>query len=170
MRKFIISLAAAGAALVVASPAAAQYYPQAQQGYGYNGGYGAQPYGNAYGYNGYNGYGQVQALQARIDRLQNQIRYMGGRGNSARGLREESRSLERRLHKASRNGLNPYEMNDIQRRVARLEQRLQYAGNRYGRGGYGNGYNGYNNGQGYDRDRDGRDDRYENDRGYDRDD
>ena len=41
----------------------------------------------------------------------------------------------------------------------------------YGRYGYNNGYNGYGNNGGYsDRDRDGRDDRYENDRGYDHDD
>jgi hypothetical protein len=175
MRKFVISLAAAGAALVVASPAAAQYYPQQQQGYGYSGGYGAQPYGNGYGYNGYgyNGYGQVRALQARIDALQNRIRYAGVRGRSAERLREESRSIEWRLRNASRNGLNPYEMNDIQQRVARLEQRLNYAmASRNGRYGYGNGYNGYNgyNGQGYYGDRGDHGDRDDDDRGHDRDD
>jgi hypothetical protein len=42
---------------------------------------------------------------------------------------------------AARNGLNPYEANDIQRRIARLEQRVNYAmSSRYGR--YGNAYNG----------------------------
>ena len=41
MRKIVLSLAAAGAALLAASPAAAQYYPQPQPA----------PYGNAYGYN-----------------------------------------------------------------------------------------------------------------------
>jgi len=40
-------------------------------------------------------------------------------------------------------------------------------GNRYGNYGYNN-YNSYNNGY-YDRDRDGRDDRYEDDHGYRRD-
>jgi len=175
MRKFVISLAAAGAALVVASPAAAQYYPQ-QQPYGY----GAQPYGyNGYGYNGYghNNYGQVRALQARIDRVQNQIRYIGGRGHSAERLREESRSIEHRLRVAARNGLNPYEANDIQNRIARLEQRINYAmasrNGRYGYTGYNNysGYNGYNNNQGYygDRDRD-RDRDHDYDRDDDRDD
>jgi hypothetical protein len=164
MRKFVICLAVAGAALVVASPAAAQYYPQ-QQPYGY----GAQPYGNGYGYNGYgyNNYGQVRALQARIDRVQNQLRYVGGRGNSAERLREESRNIEHRLRNASRNGLNPYEANDIQNRIARLEQRVNYAmasrNGRYGYTGYNNnnGYKAYNNSQGYYRDRD---------RDYDRDD
>ena len=178
MRKFVISLAAAaGAALVAASPAAAQYYPQQQQGYGYGAqpyGYGAQPYGNGYGYNGgYNNFGQVRALQARIDALQNQIRYMGGR-NGGRGLREESRNIERSLRQASRNGLNPYEANAIQQRIARLEQRLHYAmASRNGRYGYGNGYNGYN-GQGYYGDRGDHHgdhgDRDDDDRGHDRDD
>ena len=171
MRNFGISLGVVGAALIVGSPAAAQYYPQQQYGYG------QQPYGynGGYGYNGFNnGYVQVHALQARIDALQNQIRYMGphngGRGKSAKGLREESRNLERRLHNASRNGLNPYEMNDISQRIARLEQRLQYSGgNRYGRAGY----NSYDNGQGYYGDRGehhGDRDRDDHDRGYDRDD
>jgi hypothetical protein len=148
MRKFVISLAAAGAALVVASPAAAQYYPQPSYGYGY-------------GFN--NGYGQVRALQQRIDALQYRLRYIGDRGHRAERLREESRNIERRLHYAARNGLNPYEANDIANRIARLEQRVSYAMQRgYGRYGY-TGYNGYNGGYYGDRDRD-------DDHDYDRDD
>jgi len=178
MRKFVISLAAAGAALVVASPAAAQYYPQQQYGYG------QQPYGynGGYGYNGFNnGYGQVRALQARIDAVQNRIRYMGVRGKSAQRLRDESRSIERRLRSAQYNGLNPYEANDIQRRIARLEQRVNYAMQRgygrYGNAGYGNGYTGYNGGAYHqygdrddDRDYDRGHDRDDDHQGYDRDD
>lgn len=166
MRKFLISLAAAGAALAVASPAAAQYYPAPQAyGYGYNG-------------YGYGNYGQVRALQARIDAVQYQIRRLDRRDvirdGSADRLRQESNRIEHRLHQAARyGGLNPYEANDISNRIARLEQRVQWAAaNRYGRYGYNGayGYNGYN-GYGYaDRDRDGRDDRYENDHGWDHDD
>jgi hypothetical protein len=155
----MISLAAAGAALVVATPAAAQFYPQPQP-YG-------QPYGNAYGYNNY---GQVRALQVRVDAIQRQINQLDRRGvirdRSADRLRHEANKLERRLRSLGRNGLNPYEANDIQVRLARLEQQVRYSlANRYGRNGYNN--NGYT---GYDRDRDGRDDRYEDDHGYDRDD
>jgi hypothetical protein len=154
MRKLMMSLAAAGTALAFATPAAAQYYPQ-QQPYGYGNGY------------GYNNYGQVRALQARIDAVQNQIRWLDRRNfvrdGSADRLREEARNIERRLRQASRFGLNPYEANDIQRRIAMLEQRVQYAS----AGRYGRGY-GYNNdrGNGYygDRDRD------RDDRGDDRDD
>ena len=70
MRKIVLSIAAAGAALIAASPAAAQYFPQPQP-YGY----GAQPYGYGNGYNnGYQGnWGQVRALQARIQRVEWQI-------------------------------------------------------------------------------------------------
>jgi opacity protein-like surface antigen len=150
MVKFVIALAAAGTALAFATPAAAQYYPQPQP-YGYNG-------YNQYGYNGYgnNNFGQVRALQVRIDALQNQIRRLDRRDairdGSADRLREESRNIEQRLHRAERYGLNGYEANDIQARIARLEQRVQYAlASRYGR--YGNGYNGYGH-DGYDRDGD----------------
>lgn len=141
MRKVLISLAAAGTALAFATPASAQYYP-APQGYGY-GGY------------GYNNFGQVRALQARIDSVQYQIRQLDRRNvirdGSADRLREESRNIERRLHSAERYGLNPYEANDIQARIARLEQRVQFAmANRYGRYGY-NGSHGYS-GYGHDRD------------------
>ena len=155
MRKLVLSLAAAGAALAVASPASAQYYG-GQQPYGYG-----QGYGQGYGYNGYgyNNYGQVRALEARINAVQSQINRMGryGRMRGTDRLREESRQIERRLHQASRSGLNPYEANDIQMRIARLEQRVQYASaSRYG--SYGRGYNGYGyNGAyqgGHDRDRD----------------
>lgn len=164
MRKVLISLAAAGAALAVASPASAQYY---QQPY-----YGAQPYAYGNGYNGYGhgGYGQVQALQARIDRVQWQMkrldRYNAMRDDRADRLKSEAQQIEHRLQRAARyGGLNPYEANDISNRISRLEQRVQYAStNRYGRYGYNNGS------YGYDRDRDGRDDRYENDRGWDHDD
>src|SRR3954447_12521485 len=100
MRKLLISLAAAGAALVVASPASAQYYGGQQygQGYGYNG------YNNGYG----NNYGSVRALQARIDAVQWQIkrldRYNGIGDRQADQLRAESRGIERRLHQAGRYG------------------------------------------------------------------
>ena len=157
MRKFVISLAAATAALAVASPAAAQYYPQAQP-YGYNG------YNGYNGY-GYNGYGQVRALQQRIDVLQNRLRHVGVRGKSAQRLREESRSLERRLHYAARNGLNPYEVNDIANRITRLEQRVAYTTQR-GQGRYA-GYNRYDH-NGYDGYY--RDDDHDYDRGHHRDD
>jgi hypothetical protein len=157
MRKFVLSLVAAGAALAAASPAAAQNYPapvQAPYGYGYN------------GYNGYNGYGynnwgQVRSLQARVDNVERQINRLDRRDRigdrSADRLRDEANRIENRLHERARGGLNPYEARDIEVRIARLEHRVQFAmSDRYGRYGA----NGYNTGF-VDRDRDGRDDRWE---------
>ena len=102
MRKIVLSIAAAGAALIAASPAAAQYYPQPQP-YGYG-----QPYGG-YGYsNGFqNNWGQVRALQARIDRVEWQInrldRYNRIGDGSAERLRYEANRIEQRLRYSARN-------------------------------------------------------------------
>jgi TolA-binding protein len=152
MRKVLISLAVAASALAVVAPASAQYYPQQQPGYGY----------------GNNNYGQVRRLQVRIDQIQRQIERLDQRrilsNREARDLRDESRSVERRLRDASRRGLNPREGYDIERRIARLEQHVRYEANDRNRSAR-NGYNGYDGQYAYDRDRDGRDDRYEDDRG-----
>lgn len=72
------------------------------------------------------------------------------------------------MRRASFNGLSFRERQAIEYRIARLEQRVRrdvYDGNRYGS------RNGYYGNVGWDRDRDGLDDRYERDRGtnYDED-
>jgi len=169
MRKFVISLAAAGAALAFAAPAAAQYYPQPQP-YGYG-----APYGNAYGYNNY---GNIRSLQVRVDRIQRELRRLAQvraiSPSEYRNRNEDARDIERRLRRDARDGrgLSGQEVSQLQYRIARLEQRI-FRDTRDGRrGGYNNGYgyNGYNN-YGYrDRDRDGRNDRYEDDQGQDHDD
>jgi opacity protein-like surface antigen len=150
MRKFVIAAALAASALTAAAPAAAQYYP---------------PQGNAYGYNNY---GQVRRLQARVDQIQRQISNLDRRNilsdREANRLREESRGVEYRLRRAARYGLNGREAYDIERQIQRLEihvQREARDGNRWNNRPYG----------GYDRDRDGLDDRYERDHGtnYDED-
>ena len=152
MRKFIISAALAASTLVAAAPAAAQYYPP-------------QPQGNAYGY--YGNYGQVRRLDARIDAMQRQINHLDRRNilsnREASRFRGESRDVENRLQRVARNGFTNWERNDIENRIQRLEVRVQREardGNRYGNYGQA----GWN-----DRDRDGRNDRYEDDRGYNRD-
>jgi hypothetical protein len=169
MRKVLITLAAAGSALAIATPAAAQYFP-VQQPYGY----GHQGY-----YQGYNQIGHIRALQARIDRVQANINRLDSRDvireRTARNLRQEARSAERRLRQAAGRGLNPWESNEMERRVFRLEQRVRTAMGRGWRHDYGvAGYNGYTANGDYnryyaDRDRDGRNDRWEDDQGRDRD-
>lgn len=171
MRSFMISLAAAAAAsaFAVASPASAQVtgqhygYPgygapgygapgYGAPGYGVPGygvpgygvpSYGAPGYGYGYGY----GHGQVRALQARVDGLQRQIRVLDRRNilsnREARLLRQQSLAVEHRLIHADRHGLNPWEAQDIQTRIARLEYRVhREAIDRNGRwgGGYGQRY------------------------------
>ncbi len=163
MRKVIISLAAAGTALAFATPATAQYWPQPQS-YGYS-------YGN-------NGYGTARALQARIDALQGHLDRLAQRRlisrSEYRNLHGDTHGIEQRLRQAARYGLDQRERYSIERRVARLEQRIAYelrdnrSWNRQG-DYHGGGYYGQT-GYGYDRDRDGRDDRYEDDRGGDHDD
>jgi opacity protein-like surface antigen len=153
MRKVLISAAAAVSALAFAAPAAAQWAP-------------APPYGNAYG-----NYGQVRALQVRIDRVQQQINRLDNRnilsGREANRLRGESRQVEQRLRYSARYGLNQREFANIDGQIRRLEGNVwREANDRDGRVGSQWGYN--NNGW-VDRDRDGRNDGYEDDRGYHRD-
>jgi hypothetical protein len=92
MRKLLIYIAAAGATLAVAAPAAAQYYPQS---YGYNGyGYGG------YGYGSYGVDGRVQTICS------------GQRGYA----------LESRLRHEEREGeIDPYAAGRIHQAIDRLE-------------------------------------------------
>ncbi|HKX92607.1 MAG TPA: hypothetical protein VJM15_09325 [Sphingomicrobium sp.] len=123
MRKLLISLAAAGAALVVATPAAAQYYPAPPpQPYGYG-----APYGNAYGYNNY---GHIRSLQVRVDRIQRDLNRLAQNRmisrNEWRNRQEDARDIERRLRRDARDGrgLTQREVYSIQNRIARLEQKI----------------------------------------------
>jgi hypothetical protein len=157
MRITLISLAAAASALAVATPAAAQY----QQGY-------AQPQGYAFGYGqNYNRRGHARALQIRIDRIQRDIFRLAQRRlisrNEHQNLQRDARDIEHDLRRNAIDGrgLTAREMYNTERRIAHLEQKIardiRDGGNRWGNNDrrYG----------AYDRDRDGRDDRYEDDRG-----
>ena len=138
MRKVLICLAAAGGALTAAAPAAAQYHAP-------------QPYGH-----GYNDYDrergsrlvQLQVLQSRVDQLQRQIdqavRYRTLGYSTANRLRAETIGIERQLRSAGGYGLNPYQVNNLQARIARLVQRVGHASGNARRYGNYNGYNGYN--------------------------
>lgn len=120
MRKVAITLAAAAAAVGFAAPASAQYYPA----YGY-----APPppaYGYGYGYN--YSFGHVRALQVRIDRIQRDLRHLRAyrmiSRSEFRNRDADARSIERRLRRAARYGLAPWEAQDIQHRISRLEYRI----------------------------------------------
>ena len=117
MRKIVLSLVAAGAALAATSPAAAQYYPNRPgpgPGYGYG-----------------HGYGQVRELQLRLDNIERQIDRLDRRDRigdrMADRLRNDANRIEERLHRRARGGLDPREAGDIQYRLQRLEQQVQWA-------------------------------------------
>ncbi|MBA3670297.1 MAG: hypothetical protein H0W71_09615 [Sphingomonas sp.] len=152
MRKFAITLAAAGAAIGLAAPASAQFYPQPAYGYGYGyaqpryvqPGYGyAQPrygYGYAqpaYGYRGNSGLSQniavrVQAIRGQIRDLANRRAISFGR---ARSLDSQARSLETSIRRNAWNGIDPREAYSFESRIRRLEQKVREAAYRprYGR-------------------------------------
>lgn len=137
MRKFVLAAIAAGSALTVAVPASAQYYPQ------------SVPYGYGSGYGG--GWGQVRGLQYRIRNVLGSLNEI--RPDQRYRLRAEAIDLDRQLRFAARNGLNPYEAQNFNMRIARLERQTRWA--------MSNGYYGYNrygddNGQYRDRDHRGR--------------
>ena len=166
MRKFLISSALAASTLAAAAPAAAQWAPPIPQGY-------------AYGYNNQGDQRSLRAYSMRIDRLHQQIHRLGERRQLSRSefsrLNREVDVVENRLRRASYRGLNRQEAYAIERDIARLERNIyREARDRNGyRDHHGQSQYGYNNQYGYggyDRDRDGRDDRYEDDRGHDRDD
>ena len=122
MRKVLISLAAAGAALAVASPASAQYY-------------GGQPYG--YGYNGYGqGYGNRAQLQRELQQIRFQADNFARQGRltprEARDLYGDIAATERRLYRAD----DPRDLGNVRERITRLRYEVRrYADYdyRYGR-------------------------------------
>ena len=153
MRKLIFSAILMASSVAVAAPAAAQWAAPAPQGYAY----------------GYNNHGQVRRLEARLMQARNEIRRLD-RANilsdrEARRLNEDVRQARYRLRQLDNNGLTRRERHELETRISRIERSIQREardGNDY-RGAYGN-RDGYS-----DRDRDGRDDRYEDDRGHDHD-
>ena len=116
MRKLVITLAACIATAGFAAPASAQWYPPPV--------YAPPTYGYGYGH----GFGQVRALQVRIDRIQRDLRHLAAyrmiSHSEFRNRDEDARSIERRLRRAARYGLSPWEAQDVQMRIGRLEYRI----------------------------------------------
>lgn len=182
MRKFLIAAAVATSAIAAATPAAAQYYPAPQYGYGYGQpqGYGyGQPRG--YGYN-YNQQGLVRSYIVRADQLRNRIERLDGRDRvserEARWLRQEAADLQGRTRAYARGGLSGRERQELDQRLHRLAQAVRHEANDRDGFRWGN-YDGQRRDRDrdgrwdrrdrwVDNDRDGRDDRYE--RRRDRDD
>lgn len=130
MRKLTLSVVAASLALGVAAPASAQFFPVPAYRY--------QPYNYNYGFDGYN-FGR--AMLGRVQQLRGDIRNMAARRILSpyefRELDQEARSVERRIIRASRNGINAREARMVERRIHRLERRIIREANDWnGRYGY----------------------------------
>lgn len=126
MVKLLISTAVAAAAMMVASPAAAQYYPQPNYGYNDNRGYNS---GN---------WGSIRSYQTRVDRLRQEIRQLDRRNilseREARRLDNLARDLRRDIQRAGVNGFSRSERYQLDRRLQNLEllvRREATDGNRY---------------------------------------
>lgn len=134
MRKLLVSLVAAGTALAVATPAAAQYWPQPayNQGYGYNQAYGYNRYGNN---NVAQWQNDLQQIRWKANELQRQGRLDP---REARDLNNDIWSMQRSLSQVGRYGVQPWEARQIQEKFMRLRYEMQrysdYDG-RYNRNG-----------------------------------
>lgn len=117
MRKFLIPIVAAASALTIAAPASAQWAPPV---------YRYQPY--SYGY-GFSGIRFAQAMEARVARIRHDIRAMEIRRIlspwEARSLDNQARNLQRRIWRASHNGIQPGEARRLENRIRNLEFRVQ---------------------------------------------
>jgi uncharacterized sporulation protein YeaH/YhbH (DUF444 family) len=110
MRKFLIPIVAGVSVLAVAAPGSAQYArPVYQQRHGY----------------GFDGRG----LQVRVDRVREQIRRLEARRvlsfREGRSLEFEATNLQRRIARASGNGIQPGEAQRLNEDIRRLEYRVQ---------------------------------------------
>ena len=114
MRK--IFLAATSAALISASPVAAQYYPQPR----------------SYGYGR-----MVTVWTAFENRLDNVRRSLGGvRPDRAYGLAAEANRLDRQVRFAASNNASAYEVRELDARISQLERRASWVSRGYGTRGY----------------------------------
>ena len=130
MRKFLVPVIAGIAAVSVAVPASAQWAPPV---------YRYQPYNYGYGYNGFN---FARSMESRVQRLRNDIRNMQERRilswQEGRNLDRQANNLQRRIYRASRNGIQPGEARRLENQIRNLEYRVQREATDWNRrpGGY----------------------------------
>jgi hypothetical protein len=127
MRKTLITLAAAASALVVASPAAAQYYGGPVYGAP---AYGA-PYGNAYGYGNANPWArELQQIRYQANNLARQGRLTR---SESRDLFRDIQRAERVINRKSRYGLSRSEARSLNERIGKIRYELRVYSDRDGR-------------------------------------
>jgi hypothetical protein len=132
MRKFLIPIAAAASTLALAAPASAQIVQWAPPVYQYN------PYNFG---NGYNGINFARSMESRVQRIRQDIRVMHDRRvlsrNEARNLDNQAERLQRRIYRASRNGISAGEARSVETQIFNLQRRVAREANdwnnRFGR-------------------------------------
>ncbi len=130
MRKLVLPIAAAASALAIAAPASAQWAPPV---------YRYQPYNYGYGFR-YQAF--AQQMENRVQRVRADIRVMQGRRilswREARELEQQASHLQRRIYRASRNGIQPGEARRLENQIRNLEYRVQREATDWNRrpGGY----------------------------------
>ena len=128
MRKFLIPIVAAASALAVAAPATAQYAQWAPPVYQYN----------PYNYNrGFSGISFARTMMDRVQRVRTDIRVMRDRRvlsrGEARSLDVQARNLERRIYRASRNGVSAREARNMENQIFNLQRRVAREANDWDR-------------------------------------
>ena len=117
MRRFLIPMLSAAAALAVATPASAQWSPPVYR-------YQPYDYGQGFRYHAF-----AQSMQVRVQRIRNDIRAMQARRilswREARDLERQAANLEMRIFRASRNGIQPGEARRLEDQIRNLEIRVQ---------------------------------------------
>jgi hypothetical protein len=117
MRKLLLSLAAAGSALAIASPAAAQWRAPAHH---------YQPY-NFHG--AFNHHAFARSMEIRVQRIRSDIRGLQAQRivsrREAGGLEREAANLQNRIYWASRNNIQPGEAQSLERQIRTLEYRVE---------------------------------------------
>ena len=111
MRKLLIPIVAGVAVAAMAAPASAQYAPRVDRYHRY------QP--------AFDGRG----LQVRVERVREQIRRLEARRilsfREGRSLEYQAINLQRRIARASGNGIQPGEARRLENQLRRLEYRVQ---------------------------------------------
>ena len=112
MRKFLISCAAAASVLAIAAPASAQYAPRGDRYHRYD----------RAAFDG-------RGLQVRVDRIREQVRRLEARRivsfREGRSLEYQAANLQRRIARASGNGIQPGEARRLENQIRQLEYRVQ---------------------------------------------
>ncbi|HUP67707.1 MAG TPA: hypothetical protein VM145_05825 [Sphingomicrobium sp.] len=128
MRKYLIPIVAAASAFAVTAPATAQYVRWSPPVYQYN----------PYNYNrGFSGVSFARTMMERVQRVRADIHVMRDRRvlsrGEARSLDVQAQNLERRIYRATRNGVSAREARNMENQIFNLQRRVAREANDWDR-------------------------------------